>query len=200
MNIYLLRHGQTDKNKAGVLQGRIDTVLNEEGRNQALSARADIEKIDFKRVYSSPLKRAFETATLATGLDENFIEVDDRLKEMSFGDMEGKIIEDPKSNMALFFKEPEKYVAMNEAESFEDMLIRAKDFLDDITSRYKDDENVLVVSHGAFIHGLIMVMKQTKLCDFWKTNVPNCAVTIFSYSNGEYKVVSECEIEDRKYV
>lgn len=200
MNIYLLRHGQTDKNKAGILQGTIDTVLNEEGKKQALSAKADIENICFKTVYSSPLKRAFETAVLATGLSENRIVVDERLKEMSFGDMEGKVIEDKDSNMAKFFNSPEEYVAEKGAESFESMLVRAKNFLDEITSEYSDNDNVLIVSHGAFIHGLIMVMKDTRLCDFWKSNVPNCAVTVFSYEDGEYKVISECEIEDRKYV
>lgn len=62
--IYFLRHGQTNNNKEGRMQGRVDIPLNEVGRAQARCAAQRLKGIGFDAVYSSPLSRAVETAQL----------------------------------------------------------------------------------------------------------------------------------------
>ena len=60
--IYFVRHGQTEWNKIGRMQGRIDIELNNEGKQQAMIVREKLKGVKFDKVFSSPLKRAVETA------------------------------------------------------------------------------------------------------------------------------------------
>ena len=64
--IYVVRHGQTDWNLEGRFQGRIDIPLNEKGKSQAKKTKEKLEGIKFDKVFSSPLKRALETAKIIT--------------------------------------------------------------------------------------------------------------------------------------
>ena len=97
MTIYMIRHGQTDWNAQIRMQGQKDIPLNDTGRRQASgNGRAlqallgdDAEKFDF---VASPLHRTRETMELireAMGLARSGYRMDDRLKEVSFGDWEG---------------------------------------------------------------------------------------------------------------
>jgi broad specificity phosphatase PhoE len=98
--LYYVRHGETDFNVEGRLQGRLDTELNARGRRQAaecgellrdLFARERREPADFDYV-ASPLKRARATMELmrgALGLDPRSYGIDDRLLEISYGNWEG---------------------------------------------------------------------------------------------------------------
>ena len=89
MNIYIVRHGQTDSNKIkDRFGGRVDVLLNDTGRDEARELKSKLEGITFDRVYSSPLKRAYETATI---ISDNNIIVDDRIIERSNGDLEGRL-------------------------------------------------------------------------------------------------------------
>lgn len=74
--IYAVRHGQTDWNKEGRLQGRKGLELNEEGVRQAEALREQLGAVAFDCVYSSPQARALQTAAIATGAN---VVVDDRL-------------------------------------------------------------------------------------------------------------------------
>jgi probable phosphoglycerate mutase len=98
--LYYVRHGETDFNVQGRLQGRRDTLLNEHGRRQAAKSGAllkDLFARDHKRpdefdYVSSPLKRARETMEVvrgSLGLEPRDYEIDDRLVEIAYGDWEG---------------------------------------------------------------------------------------------------------------
>ncbi|SDC66623.1 probable phosphoglycerate mutase [Shouchella lonarensis] len=65
--IYVIRHGQTDLNKEGRMQGRQGLPLNETGIEQAESLRDQLKHITFDSVYASPQERAIQTAEIATG-------------------------------------------------------------------------------------------------------------------------------------
>jgi phosphoserine phosphatase len=83
---YCFRHGQTDWNKLNKLQGcEIDLSLNEKGREQA----GEIPHIEIDIIYSSPLKRAFETAEIYNGKHNVDIIIDEGFKEADFGDWTG---------------------------------------------------------------------------------------------------------------
>lgn len=85
--IYIVRHGQTDWNVEGKYQGRIDIELNVNGINQAKQISEKLKDIKFDKIFSSPLKRALQTAIIISGGD---IIIDDRLIERSNGELEGK--------------------------------------------------------------------------------------------------------------
>lgn len=90
MKLLLTRHGQTDWNVAGKIQGVTDIELNETGVKQAQETREKLlnQKIDV--IISSPLKRARKTAEIIKGERDIPLIIDDGLKERCFGKFEGK--------------------------------------------------------------------------------------------------------------
>ena len=94
MKLYLVRHGQTDWNKEKRLQGQEDIPLNDFGRHLAKETGIGLRNVRFDLCFSSDLKRALETANLI--LDEGSSKVpiimDKRLKEIAFGEWEGKSV------------------------------------------------------------------------------------------------------------
>lgn len=70
MKVYVIRHGMTDWNTKKLLQGRSDIPLNETGRKEALLVKSKINISNIDLVYSSPLKRAYETAKIIVGSKE----------------------------------------------------------------------------------------------------------------------------------
>ena len=107
--LYLIRHGQTDWNLRAMLQGRTDIPLNETGRRQAMEARERLAGVHFDAVYSSPLRRAMDTAQLVSGWPGEKICPDERLTEIAFGPYEGKDPHTLGPAFACFFTDPEAY-------------------------------------------------------------------------------------------
>ena len=88
--VCIARHGETDWNVAGVLQGWLDVPLNDKGRRQAYQMLAGLAQVGFSKVYSSPLVRARETAEIITrSLRLGPPEIHDGLKERNFGAIQG---------------------------------------------------------------------------------------------------------------
>lgn len=138
--IYIVRHGETNWNVEGRYQGRIDIELNENGFNQAKQISEELKNIEFNKVFSSPLKRALQTDQIISNKD---IIVDNRLIERSNGDLEGKLKSE--CNINIDFNNPNEN-RLN-IENIIDFRKRIKDFFDEITSDYQD-ENILVVTHA----------------------------------------------------
>jgi len=177
MILYFVRHGETDWNKKGLFQGSTDIELNDVGRGQARDAHDRLLRkgISFEKVYSSPLVRAIETAKIISGKDEKEIVIDDRIKEMTFGDLEGTDYYEIKKTHGLLFKEPSSYVPTCGEESYEHILDRTKSFLDDIIAEYKDkDGNILIQTHGAAIRALLLNLRNLELDKYWTIEVGNC--------------------------
>ncbi len=138
--IYFVRHGQTEWNKLGKLQGHKDIELNDEGRKQAQIVKEKLSGVKFDKVFSSPLKRAKETAQIICNKE---VVVDNRLIERFNGELEGKL----KAEIKTFpdFNDPnETRFGIETLNSFKG---RINDFLDEITKKYKN-QNVLVVTHA----------------------------------------------------
>ncbi|MGO1173806.1 MAG: histidine phosphatase family protein [Actinomycetaceae bacterium] len=151
--IVLLRHGQTDYNKAFRMQGQIDIPLNETGREQARRAADVLASVDFSRIVASDLSRATETARIlgdAAGLD---VEIDERLRERGFGDWEGHTREE------LEASHPVEYEVWRGGgdpvgvgvETREDAAVRMAEIITEVGAAAEDGEVVALVAHGAII-------------------------------------------------
>ena len=154
VRLYLTRHGITKENKLSILQGQIDTNLDEDGIAQSKLLGIGLTDLKFTHIYASPLKRALHTAQFAIENMKYKLEpiLDDRLKERGFGSWEGK----PKSER-LGPKPPD-------LETHESVIERVSSFFRDLNislaayvakNRSENgSENVifptvLLVSHGA---------------------------------------------------
>ena len=138
--IYVVRHGQTDWNLEGRFQGRTDIPLNEKGKEQAKKTKEKLDGIKFDKVFSSSLRRAFETAQIIT---EEPIKIDDRIIERGKGQLEGKL-EIECENIVDFTDENEQKVGI---EPLPDFRKRITSFFDELGEKYVG-KDVLVVTHG----------------------------------------------------
>lgn len=148
--IFIVRHGQDQDNANGILNGRRDTELTALGRKQAgiVAKKMKSHKIDI--IYSSPLKRAYETARIIAqelGIDE--IIADAHLVERDFGILTGKLIKDiPK--YATKTMQGHSFLFLTETEGSEEFPVcmeRAGKILQEITNRHPG-KNILIVCHG----------------------------------------------------
>lgn len=142
MKLYVLRHGETAENINKIMQGKMDTVLNEVGKKQAKSVQDKIKKEQIDLIISSPLKRAIETAKLAAPNIE--IKDDERLLSRNHGEFQGKKRTDINLDSYWNIKLNEQY---KEAESIMDLYNRVASLIIDIKHTYKD-KNILLVTHS----------------------------------------------------
>lgn len=144
MKILLTRHGQTDWNVLGKIQGLTDIELNETGIKQAEETREKLldKKIDL--ILTSPLKRAKKTAEII-GKGRNIpIVKNNGLIERSFGIFEGKTIQDFSLDEIWNYKLDKKYENM---ETVKQVCNRVNTLLSNLKETC-DDKNVLLVTHG----------------------------------------------------
>jgi uncharacterized phosphatase len=145
--ICLVRHGETDWNSVGKLQGGEDTELNASGRKQAVEAARYFETERWDAVVSSPLKRALETAQIiADRISIPSIHLVDELVERSYGAAEGLL---PEERISRF---PDGIVPGQE--DFEHLRLRAMAALNKIANDYQG-KKVIVVSHGGILYTLL---------------------------------------------
>ena len=199
MKIYLFRHGETEWNKTRRLQGQSDVPLNEFGRELAVRTAEALKDMHFDRAFSSPLSRAMETAKIIIGERDIPFTTDRRLMEMHFGDYEGDAFDPPKKDPAHplhnFLCKPECYVPSPGAESFEEVMERAGEFLrEQILPLEGECETILIVAHGAFNRCLLGSIAPISRKDFWKVGLPNCAASILSLENGKFQIQEESRV------
>ena len=160
MNLYLIRHGETAKNRQKLLQGRSDVPLNENGRKQARQAARFFEEkgIRFDRVYASPLIRAVETARIIAGEDAEIL-TDDRLLEMDYGPWEGCSLERPAPELIRFFSDFVHNPAPQGMESLDHVKERMGLFLEMLkeTAPSGGDRqgNILASTHAIALKGAL---------------------------------------------
>jgi len=151
--LYLTRHGESENNTKNVLSSdQSENGVTEKGKEQIEGLVTQLKEVDY--IYHSPVRRTTETAQMVAeklGIASDRLIVDDRLREMEFGEFEGK---DPDTYHAFFgdgvghlTKRPEG------GESWGDVKRRAGDFLYDIETKHAD-ARILIVSHGGVLQML----------------------------------------------
>ncbi len=176
----LVRHGETDWNREGRLQGTRDIPLNEAGRSQARRlAEAWDETGDV--LVSSPLSRARETAEiLGARLGLSLRSTDERLVERGFGACEGLTIAERKERYPDF--------VIPGMEPQESVLSRARNFLDSLTLEHPG-RRIIAVSHGGFINAVLAMVSGGEV-GTGKTLLGNASVSRIDYGATGWKVVS----------
>lgn len=150
MKIFFMRHGETDYNKKMIMQGALDTELNEIGKSQAKIASEEVSKLNIDIIICSPQKRALETANIIAKKIDREIIVDERLRERSFGELQGVKIEDILKENPLFLKKistDDEYF-IEGVESLEGVKSRIDSVLKFIKNDY-NNKQILIISHGA---------------------------------------------------
>ena len=186
--IYLIRHGQTVKNKENVLQGRSNSPLNEAGKQQAKAAREKLKEagVSFDKVYTSPLIRAVQTAEIIAG-DVPLI-VDDRLIEMDYGPYEGMELKNPAPEVLDFFKDFAHNPAPVGMEQLPDIIARLGAFLEEIQEEAAQ-KNLLLSTHAIAMKGALEYLTPDSKGKYWSKYVGNCEIyTAAADADGNWSV------------
>nr|WP_294491455.1 histidine phosphatase family protein [uncultured Mediterraneibacter sp.] len=197
MILYIVRHGETDWNLAHRIQGRTDIELNDYGRHLAEETARGMEDIPIDIGYTSPLKRARETARIILGKRKTPLFDEPRIQEISFGSYEGLFSsgEDEKSRaFNLFFTDTKHYVPPGDGETIRQLYERTGNFLSEIISGEElKDKRILISTHGAAMTALLNRIKgNVSVEHFWKDEVPpNCSVTEVRIWNGKAEIIKE---------
>ncbi len=200
MEIYIVRHGETIWNKEKRLQGTTDIELGEKGIDLAKKSGEGLRDTKIDVIYSSPLKRAYETARLFRGNKNIEIITDDRIRELNFGVSEGKRYEDLYADetcrFKYFFDQPELYTPSENGETLEHLVERASDFMTNVIEPLADScERVMIVAHGAMNKAIMTHVKKHPISQFWSGGLQrNCNVIILDYTDGKYTIIDESHI------
>ena len=189
MKIYVTRHGQTDYNAESRMQGRLDIPLNEKGKDQARATREKVKDIKFDAVYSSPLIRAVETASIVGNIAEDQIIKDERILEANFGKYEGVVYGKVGLPMTGYWGIPEIFPAPQGVETIPEMIERTSSFLSELEK--KDYENVLVVCHGGIIRVLRGYLQNIKRGYIWRPRPKNCEIFVYESIDGKHRLVDD---------
>jgi len=200
MKIYLIRHGETDWNRGLKIQGQTDIPLNEAGRKQARLAAEKMISIPVDIAYTSPLKRARETAEIFLAGRENCpLHTNQLLKEISYGVREGQslrlIYKCPLLRLHNYFKHPERYVPPRGGETIQELKARCRLFLEEeVYGCESQVSSMMIFTHGALIKGMIGIVNQFSDCDFWAgAEAKNCSVTAITLKDGQLRMLNSSE-------
>lgn len=192
MELYIIRHGRTVWNKAGLIQGTSDVELLPEGIEMARMTGEGLKDVEFDAIYSSPLKRAYDTAELIKGDRDKDVITDVRLTEMGFGICEGmKYVSSEEGGGLLqgFWDSPDTYEAPEGGDTFYQVCERAADFLKYIEETHAAGDRIMIVAHAAMNQAMFSYLEELEVRDFWKHGKQlNCAVTIAKRENGNWRI------------
>lgn len=156
MKLYLVRHTRVDV-PSGICYGHTDVSLADSFETESESVRSRLSGTEFDAVFCSPLNRCVKLGTLLN----HRLQLDDRLKELNFGEWEGW-----SWNTIYESETGKKWFAdyLNEAcpdgESYYDMLRRVEDFIADLP---QTDGNILVITHAGVIRAFRVLLKNWPL-------------------------------------
>ncbi|MBN3346637.1 alpha-ribazole phosphatase [Clostridium botulinum] len=191
MNIYLIRHGETEHNKRKNFYGKLDVGLNEKGEKQSYKVGELLKDVKFNKIYISDRKRTRETAERILeknkfyDKEKNIIYKDERINEIDFGLFEGKSYEEIGS---LYPKEQEKWekdwknFSPPKGESAVVFYNRVENFMKHIQK--EEDGNYLIVTHGGVIRMIYSYILQNNMDFYWNFASRNGDITLIKYEYG----------------
>ncbi len=192
ITIYLIRHGEAEGNALGRFQGHTDGDLTEKGIIQAKKLGERMREKNLHKIYSSDLKRAYETALAISDNGRIPVEAMQSLREINAGEWENKsFLELESAQPELFqqFMQAPHLFLIPGGESYIDLRARAVDAFKEIVAENKG-KRIAIVSHGAFIRTLVGYIKGLSLTSLGELGFcNNTAVTkIIGDDDGQYEV------------
>lgn len=187
MRIVLVRHGETDVNKAGLALGRADVALNETGLWQAQQVAGALRHEEIAAVYSSPLRRALATAAAIAQEHRLPVTIEEGLIEMDIGELDGlafpQVRERYPDFMEAWLGRETATAAMPGGERLAEVQERAWATLAGIRDRHPEGTAV-AVTHNFVILCLLCRVLGMELADFRRLRHSVAGVTTFEFRDG----------------
>lgn len=177
--IYLVRHGETNANVEKRYCGQTDVDLNHKGLRDAASIAKVLKNISLDSIVSSDLKRTLKTAELINEYHQLELELNPDFREINFGKFENLTFEE------IGVKYPEEKVKMIkekinynflEGESLSVLYKRVIKSFNKLLEA-KENENILIVSHGGVIRMILTEILSGDLNNYWSVEVDNTRIS-----------------------
>lgn len=189
---YFIRHGQTDLNLRGIVQGRgVNTPLNENGRKQAQAFFEAYKDVPFDKIYTSTLLRTQQTVESFVQLGipaEELIGLD----EISWGIYEGR--EQDEEVMSGFgklidaWRDNQLDIAVEKGETPNQLVVRQKEAIAYMLQQ-PDESTVLVCMHGRALRILLCHLTEVAVCQMDDFPHTNTALYVLEYEHGKFRIV-----------
>ena len=185
--IILVRHGETEWNVEEVFRGRIDIKLNETGVRQAELLAQYLGGVKIDAVYSSPLRRALNTAQAIARYHKLEVKIAPGLIDCDFGQWQGLRLQEVKDRYQELYAEwanSPHLVKIPDGESLEEVRERALGVVNELITKRKG--TVVLVSHRVVNKVLICALLGLDNSHFWNIRQDNCGTTTFACENGRF--------------
>jgi broad specificity phosphatase PhoE len=189
--IYIIRHGETELNKNGIVQGRgIDSDLNDTGRTQAAAFYEAYHDVPFDKIYISNLKRTQQTIQgfIDAGLPFQKLS---GLDELAWGEWEGQ--ENSAESLLFFRNLLEKWQSRDydakalNGESPREVAVRLLEAMDIIMSQ-KDEKVILICMHGRAMRLLLCLLTGKPICAMVKFPHKNTSLYILKHIGKKFSI------------
>jgi broad specificity phosphatase PhoE len=196
LQLYLLRHGETEWNQMGIFQGSTDIPLSDTGRQQAAALAASLRDLPLSAVYASPLQRARETAQIVAACHGLEVETCPGLQEMHLGELEGAdrtSFQTQHAPLAAAWREAAWTVQMPGGESLPEVQRRAWRAIEGIVARHRDG-TLAVVGHG-FANAVILCRAAgLDISQYRQFRQSPAAKNLIEFNDGQVRVLSANDI------
>ena len=190
--LFLVRHGETEYNRRGLALGRADVPLNDTGRAQAERLREALAGAPLTAVYTSPLARAFDTATSIATAHGKVVSVDDGLIEMDIGEVEGLSFPELRKQFPALAQNwggaDGPTFRMPGGERLVDVQSRAISAIEALAARHQD-EAICAVTHNFVILSFLSSVLGIELAQFRRLRHGVAAIAEVDISASRSRVV-----------
>lgn len=190
--VYLVRHGQTESNVVGRIQGHSDSSLTDLGKSQisALAHRLKEKRLNFKEIWCSELGRAQSSAEIFSQLLDLRVQIHPGLKEVSFGNVEGSTWEEVRNlhpELQQAWYEHRAEARLPGGESREEVLKRLQTTLEQWREQ-NPNSRLLAVTHGGVLACLMTWLMQIPAGIRPRCSIDNGALSIIQFKNNSWRI------------
>ena len=190
--LYLTRHGETEWNLEGRMQGSNNSNLTSKGIEQAIRLGKWLENTHFDAVYSSSSGRAIQTAELIVRQRDLPIVPVDELKEMNFGIWEGQTFDDIREKYneqyQCFWNTPHLLKDFP-GETFEECKTRVVSAITKIVNQ-NEDKDILVVAHALALKVILSYFENTPLDKLFDNRILQpTSLSVVEVNNNEFQII-----------
>jgi len=193
--LIFVRHGETDWSRTTEhrFRGRIDIPLNAKGVQQAKAVSRRLANEDISVIYSSPFKRAWNTAKEIAELHNLPVTSHQGFIDLNFGDWQEQL------HSELAKTEPELYnrwlnephtMTFPNGESLAAVRERIEHAIPELVIKH-ENETIVITTHGAVLRVIHCLLHHVGNDNYWKFNMDNCAITIARSEHGKYSILAE---------
>ncbi|MBU3088250.1 histidine phosphatase family protein [Clostridium gasigenes] len=200
--LYITRHGETEWNTKGIMQGFGNSPLTELGREQGKWLRDRMKDLHIDVIYSSPSGRAYETAEIIKGDRDIELLADDGLREINMGQWEGlcqdEIKELSEENHFNFWNLPSKYISVD-GENYYESRERSYNTITKILEKEKG-KTILIVTHTVTLKGFLNMLQNQEIDSIVKPPfIKQTSLTEIDFNEDGYKILNLACMEHHEY-